>query len=67
MFGKIATGLLAHAATKRIFAQALVPVGAMLNPPVRLRGTIQKVEAYSLTVKERSGEVIMLACGPTWT
>ena len=66
-FEKVATGLLALAASDSIFAQAFVPVGAMLNPPVRLRGTIEKVEADSPTAKERSGEVIMLARRPTWT
>ena len=33
---------------------------APANPTVRLRATIEKVDATSLTVKERSGEVITL-------
>ena len=39
---------------------ALAQSPAPANPTVRLRATIEKVDATSLTVKERSGEVITL-------
>lgn len=60
MIKKLASGLLALAAAATVLAQAPAPADAMLNPPVRLRGTIEKVETDSITVKERSGEVITL-------
>ena len=60
MLKKIASGLLALAATTTVFAQATAPAEAMSNPPIRLRGTIDKVEFESITVRERSGEVITL-------
>jgi hypothetical protein len=44
----------------QVQAQVAAPESAMLNPPVRLRGTIEKVDATSLVVKERSGEVVTL-------
>lgn len=37
------------------------------NPPVRLRGTIEQVTATTLTVKERSGELITLALPEKYT
>lgn len=40
---------------------ALAQSPAPANPTVRLRATIEKVDATSLTVRERSGEVITLA------
>ena len=52
---------------RRTFVVALSGVSAWAtaqtppsNPPVRLRGTIQKYEAPLLTLRERSGEVITL-------
>jgi hypothetical protein len=60
MLKKIACGLLAFAAVTTVFAQATAPAEAMLNPPVRLRGTIEKVETDSITLKERNGEVLTL-------
>lgn len=62
MLKKIACGLLAFAAMSAtsVFAQATAPAEAMLNPPVRLRGTIEKIGIDSITVKERSGEVVTL-------
>ena len=50
-----ATGLVTSA-----FAQAPAASPAPANPTVRLRATIEKVDATSITVKERSGEVITL-------
>src|SRR3954468_16514752 len=51
-----------------MFKPLLLTLGALATtlalaqsaPPVRLRGTIEKVDATSLTVKERNGEVITL-------
>ena len=44
-----------------LFASAFVfAQTAPANPPVRLRGTIEKVEAGSITIKERRGETILL-------
>ncbi|MEJ8838057.1 hypothetical protein [Ramlibacter sp. AN1133] len=39
---------------------ALAQTAAPAAPTVRLRGTIERVDAMTLTVKERSGEVITL-------
>ena len=39
---------------------ALAQSPAPANPTVRLRATIEKIDATSLTVRERSGEVITL-------
>ena len=44
-------------ATVLVFAQA----SSSTNPTVRLRGTIEKVEPGSITLKERGGEVVQLA------
>jgi hypothetical protein len=49
--------------TLSIFAVAFTSLAlaqAPANPTVRLRGTIEKVEPASITIKERSGEVITL-------
>lgn len=54
---KTLTFLAALTAVTLSFAQA---PAAPANPTVRLRGTIEKVEPGSITVKERSGEVITL-------
>jgi hypothetical protein len=55
MFKPFSVGVVALASTWAL-AQAPAPA----NPSVRLRATIQKVEPGSLTVKERSGEVVTL-------
>ena len=47
-------------ASALIFAQANSPT----IPTVRLRGTLEKVEAGSITLKERSGEVVQLVMTP---
>ncbi len=49
------------AASLLLSAQAFAQAPAA---PIRLRATIEKVEAGSITVKERSGEVITLALAP---
>jgi hypothetical protein len=53
---QLTVSFLAVACTSLALAQTAAPA----NPPVRLRGTIEKVDAASITVKERSGEVITL-------
>ena len=40
---------------------ASAQTAAPAAPPMRLRATIEKIEGSSMTVKERSGEVITLA------
>lgn len=40
---------------------------AQSAPPVRLRGTIEAVEAQGLTIRERSGEVVRLALPAKYT
>ncbi|TMA11739.1 MAG: hypothetical protein E6J84_13520 [Deltaproteobacteria bacterium] len=47
---RFAVGLFAAAVPAIAFAQAPA------NPPVRIRGTIEKVEGQNLTVKDRSGQ-----------
>ena len=42
-------------------SQATGPAGA--QPTVRVRGVIEKVDAVSLVVKDRSGEVVTLGTG----
>jgi hypothetical protein len=54
---QLTVSLLAVACTSLALAQA---PAAPASPTVRLRGTIEKIDATSLTLKERSGEVITL-------
>jgi len=56
MFKHFAVSLALAASLPLALAQSPVPA----NPTVRLRATIEKVDATSLTVRERSGEVITL-------
>jgi hypothetical protein len=60
MFKRFAAGALALCCASLVAAQASAPESAMLNPPVRVRGTLEKIDATSLVVKDRSGEVITL-------
>ena len=52
------------------FAQTANPTASMPTPavaaekPVRLRGTIEKVDATSITLKERGGETVVLRRAP---
>jgi len=55
-FKHLAVSLTLVAALPLALAQAPTPA----NPTLRLRATIEKVDATSLTVRERSGEVITL-------
>lgn len=56
MFKHLAVSLALAAALPLALAQTPAPA----SPTLRLRATIEKVDATSLTVKERSGEVITL-------
>ncbi|AYQ29310.1 MULTISPECIES: hypothetical protein [unclassified Polaromonas] len=56
-FKHLATSL---ASLVLLAAVPLATAQAPANPTLRLRATIEKVDATSLTVKERSGEVITL-------
>ena len=57
MFKHLAVSLVILASTTWTLAQTPAPAN---NPTVRLRATIEKIEPGSITVKERSGEVITL-------
>ena len=57
MLKRLLLSVFAIAFTSLALAQALA---APASPTVRLRGTIEKVEPASITIKERSGEVITL-------
>lgn len=57
--------LVSSIATLALTAAAVVTTGAVAqtpaaNPVLRLRATIEKIDATSMTVRERSGEVITL-------
>ena len=56
MFKPLALSLALLVSTSWALAQTPAPA----NPMVRIRATIEKIDAGSITVKERSGEVIML-------
>lgn len=56
MFKRIALSLAVLATSASLLAQTPAPA----SPLVRLRGTIEKIDAVSITIKERSGEVINL-------
>lgn len=56
MFKHFAASLALAATLPLALAQSPTPA----NPTVRLRATIEKIDATSLTVRERSGEVITL-------
>ena len=57
MLKRLSLSVFAIAFTSLALAQA---PAAPASPTVRLRGTIEKVEPASITIKERSGEVITL-------
>ena len=56
MFKRIALFLAVLATSASLLAQAPAPA----SPQVRLRAVIEKIDATSITVKERSGEIITL-------
>jgi hypothetical protein len=56
MFKRLTLSLAALAVTSSLLAQTPAPAA----PQVRLRAVIEKIDATSMTVKERSGEVITL-------
>jgi hypothetical protein len=59
MFKQLATTIAVIGAATLALAQTAAPVPA--QPTVRLRATIEKIDAGSITLRERSGEVITLA------
>ncbi len=52
--------VLAASAVLPLAASAQAPVSPAAQPPVRVRGVIERVDAGSLTVKDRSGEVVTM-------
>ena len=56
MFKRIAVSLAVLATSASLLAQTPAPA----SPQVRLRAVIEKIDAASITVKERSGEIITL-------
>jgi hypothetical protein len=56
MLKRLALSLAVLAASASLLAQAPAPAA----PQVRLRAVIEKIDASSITIKERSGEVITL-------
>lgn len=58
MIKHLAASLLVLSASCSAFSQTQIQTPAPAS--VRLRGTVEKVEAGSMTIKERSGEVITL-------
>jgi hypothetical protein len=65
---KILSALLVSTLASIILCAATAHAQSAAAPaPVRLRGTVEKVEGNQLTVKERSGEVITLALPEKYT
>jgi hypothetical protein len=58
---KALTALAALLISTSVLAQTPAPASPTTNPTVRLRGEITKLEAGSITIKERRGETITLA------
>ncbi len=56
MFKRLALSLAVLATSASLLAQTPAPAA----PQVRLRGVIEKIDALSITIKERGGEVITL-------
>jgi len=56
MFKRIALSVAVLAASASLLAQSPAPA----SPQARLRAVIEKIDATSITVKERSGEIITL-------
>ena len=56
MFKRIALSLAVVATSASLLAQTPAPAA----PTLRLRATIEKIDATSITIKERSGEIITL-------
>ena len=59
MFKRLALSLAVLATSASLMAQTAAPA-APAAPTLRLRAVIEKIDATSMTVKERSGEVITL-------
>jgi hypothetical protein len=62
LFKRLAFSLAALSTSASLLAQSppSSPAAAPAAPQMRLRATIEKVDATSITIKERSGEVITL-------
>ncbi len=65
MFKRLTLSLAALAMTTSLLAQTAAPASlaapaAPAAPTIRLRAVIEKIDATSITIKERSGEVITL-------
>ena len=60
MFKRVALSIVVLATSAGLLAQTVAPA-APAAPTLRLRAVIEKIDATSMTVKERSGEVITLA------
>ena len=59
MFKRVALSIVVLATSASLLAQTVAPA-APAAPTLRLRAVIEKIDATSMTVKERSGEVITL-------
>ena len=63
MLGATALGVLIAASAMVAEAQQMAPAGAPAAappPPVRIRGTLEKVDGSALTIKSRTGETVQV-------
>jgi hypothetical protein len=63
MLGAAAFGVLIAASATLAEAQQMAPAGAPAaapSPPVRIRGTLEKVDGSMLTIKSRTGETVQV-------
>ena len=63
MLGAAAFGVLIAASATVAEAQQMAPAGAPAAappPPVRIRGTLEKVDGSALTIKSRTGETVQV-------
>jgi len=63
MLGAAAFGVLMAASATVAEAQQMAPAGAPAAappPPVRIRGTLEKVDGATLTIKSRTGETVQV-------
>ena len=61
----LATSLVQPPAALPLLSAAAWAQARAASPPVRVRGVIVHVDATSLTVKDRSGEVVTMVRPPT--
>jgi hypothetical protein len=50
-----------------IFVAVLALSAAAQNPPARIRGTVEKLDGQTLTVKSRDGQSLSIALAPNFT